>query len=62
MNFRYNLFWDTIPFLNLIYVDWNYHRRGIGSSAMLYWEYEMRKSEYEFVMTSTMVEEASQHL
>ncbi len=28
---------------------------------MLYWEDELRKSGYELVMTSTMVEEASQH-
>ena len=59
--FRYNLFWDTIPFLNLIFIDSNYHRRGIGTNAMLFWEDEMRKLGYELVMTSTMVEEASQH-
>jgi GNAT superfamily N-acetyltransferase len=59
--FRYNLFWDTIPFLNLIYIDWNYHRRGLGSKAMLYWEDEMRLAGYELVMTSTMVDEVAQH-
>jgi GNAT superfamily N-acetyltransferase len=59
--FRYNLFWDSIPFLNLIYIDWDYHNKGLGTKAMLYWEDEMRKSGYELAMTSTMVEETSQH-
>lgn len=59
--FRYNLFWDNIPFLNLIYLDWDYHNKGIGTKAMLFWEEEMRQLGYEVVMTSTMVEETSQH-
>jgi GNAT superfamily N-acetyltransferase len=58
---RYNLFWDIIPFLNLLYIDYKYHRKGIGTKAMLYWEEEMRKLGHELVMTSTMVEETSQH-
>jgi GNAT superfamily N-acetyltransferase len=58
---RYNLFWDVIPFLNLIFVIYDYHKKGIGTKAILYWENEMRKSGYEMVMTSTMVEETSQH-
>ena len=58
---RYNLFWDIIPFLNLLYIDFNYHKRGIGTKAMLSWEDDMRKLGHELVMTSTMVEETSQH-
>lgn len=58
---RYNLFWDIIPFLNLIYIDFDYHQKGIGTKAMLYWEDEMRKLEYKLVMTSTMVDESSQN-
>lgn len=58
---RYNLFWDVIPFLNLIYIDFNYQKRGLGTKAILFWEEEMRKFGYELVMTSTMVEETSQH-
>lgn len=50
---RYNLFWDTIPFLNLIYIDFNYHKRGIGTKAILFWEDEMQKLGHELVMTST---------
>jgi GNAT superfamily N-acetyltransferase len=58
---RYNLFWDLIPFLNLIYIDPGFHKRGIGRAAMLLWESEMRKLDHKLVMTSTMVEESSQH-
>lgn len=59
--FRYNLFWDSIPFLNLIYLNWDHHNKGLGTKAMLFWEEEMRHLGHEIVMTSTMVEETSQH-
>ncbi len=58
---RYNLFWDLIPFLNLIYLEGAYRNRGYGTKAMLHWENEMRKSGFRIAMTSTMVEETSQH-
>lgn len=58
---RYNLFWDSIPFVNLIYIDWDCHKKGIGTKAMLYWEDEMKRLGYDLVMTSTMVEETAQH-
>ena len=58
---RYNLFWDQIPFLNLIYIKDDFHNKGIGRQAMLSWEEEMRKLGHKLVMTSTMVEETSQH-
>ncbi len=58
---RYNLFWDLIPFLTLIYFEEAFRGRGHGTKAMLYWEDEMRKLGYKLSMTSTMVEESSQH-
>ena len=58
---RYNLFWDLIPFLTLIYFDEPYRRKGFGRQAMLYWENEMRLLGYKLAMTSTMVEEDAQH-
>ncbi len=57
---RYNLFWDIIPFLNLIYFEESYRGKGYGTSAMLHWENEMLKAGHKLVMTSTMVEESSQ--
>ena len=58
---RYNLFWDNTPFLSLIYFKEHYRRKEFGKKAMLYWEKEMRTLGYKMVMTSTQVNEDSQH-
>ena len=58
---RYNLFWDSIPFLTLIKLDGLYQRKGFGKQAMLYWENEMRELGCKMVMTSTQVDEEAQH-
>ena len=58
---RYNLFWDLIPFLNLIYFEEPFRSKGHGTKAMLHWENEMRQFGHKIAMTSTMVEESSQH-
>ena len=58
---RYNLFWDTVPFLTLINLDESYRGKGFGSQAMEYWENEMRVLGHELVMTSTQSDEQVQH-
>lgn len=58
---RYNLFWDAIPFLTLIYFSKPNRGKGFGKQAMLYWENEMRELGYKMVMTSTRVDEGAQH-
>jgi GNAT superfamily N-acetyltransferase len=58
---RYNLFWDSIPFLTLIYFGEPYRRKGFGKQAMMYWENEMREQGHKMVMTSTQVDEDAQH-
>lgn len=58
---RYNLFWDNTPFLTLIYFEESYRRKGFGRKAMFHWEEEMRNLGYEVIMTSTQVDEESQH-
>ena len=58
---RYNLFWDLIPFLTLIYLGGSFRNKGYGTQAMIQWENEMRSLGHALVMTSTMVEETSQH-
>lgn len=57
---RYNLFWDEIPFLNLIYLDSEFQKKGFGTKALLSWENEMRSRGYKLVMTSTMADESAQ--
>lgn len=58
---RYNLFWDNIPFLTLIYLDERYRGMGFGMNAVLHWENEMRLHGHKIVMTSTQVDEQAQH-
>lgn len=58
---RFNLIFDTIPFMTLIYIDESYQKKGFGTTAMTYWEDEMRSLGHKFVMTSTQVDEDAQH-
>ena len=58
---RYNLFWDSIPFLTLIYLKEAYRQQAFGRQAMLAWEDEMRALGCKMVMTSTQVDEQAQH-
>ena len=58
---RYNLFWDNIPFMNLIYLLEEYRKKGIGKILVEYWEREMKQNGYKNVLTSTQSNEESQH-
>ena len=58
---RYNLFWDSIPFLTFLFLEESYRRKGWGTKALLFWESEMRGLNYQMVMTSTQVDEQAQH-
>lgn len=57
---RYNLFWDSIPFLTMIYLDESARGKGYGRQAMLHWENEMRSLGFPCVMTSTQADEEAQ--
>ncbi len=54
---RYSLFWQTIPFLDLLYIDEAYRNRGFGTEMMQKWEKQMRLLKYQYVMTSTQADE-----
>ena len=58
---RYNFMWDEIPFLTLIYILDEYHRKGFGRLAMALWEAEMKVLGHKMVMTSTRADEEGQH-
>ena len=58
---RYGLFWDSIPFLNLLFVRETHQRRGYGTALMRFWEEDMTRRGYGMVMTSTQVDESAQH-
>ncbi len=50
---RYNLFWQSIPFLDLIFIDEAYRGQGWGRKMMAKWENSMKAMEYPYVMLST---------
>ncbi len=58
---RWSLFWDSIPFCNLLYVKDGLRRKGYGRSLMAHWEADMRARGFDLVMTSTQADEAAQH-
>ena len=58
---RYQLFWDAIPFLTLVFIDWEWQRKGYGRKLLAYWEEEMRQLGYGMVMVSTQVDEEAQY-
>ena len=57
---RFNLFWDIIPFMNILYFLEEYRGKGYGKQLMNYWEKEMLKSNYKIVLTSTLSSERAQ--
>lgn len=54
---RYSLFWQTIPFLDLLYIDETYRNQGFGTLMMHEWEKAMAACRYEYLMTSTQADE-----
>lgn len=58
---RFGLFWDKIPFMNLIRVAEKYQRQGIGVALVAHWESAMRAAGHKLVLTSTQADEQAQH-
>jgi len=58
---RYNLFWDNMPFMNLIYFLKEFRRKGTGKKLVHHWEKDMKEKGYKKVMTSTRSDEEAQH-
>ena len=59
---RFGLFWDEIPFVNLLWIEEGSRGRGLGTQLIALWENEMRKLGHGTVMTSTLSSERGQHL
>ena len=56
---RWSLFWQTIPFVDLLYVDGAYQNRGLGRNMMAHWEKAMAEMGYSAVMLSTQADETA---
>lgn len=57
---RFNLFWDSIPFMNMLYVLPEHRGKGHGSALVDFWEKEMLESGYKMLLTSTLSNEQAQ--
>lgn len=57
---RFNLFWDNIPFMNMLYVIEEYRGKEYGKQLVCYWEEEMKKNKYKIALTSTLSSEQAQ--
>ncbi len=57
---RYNLFWDHIPFMNMLYFLSEYRRKGYGKQLVQFWEKKMKETNYKMVLTSTLSDESAQ--
>lgn len=58
---RYNLFWDSIPFCTMLYIDSDYRHQGLGKALMAHWEADMKHQGHGMVLTSTQADEDAQH-
>lgn len=58
---RYGLFWDNIPFMNMLFLLNEYRGKGYGRGLVEYWENEMKRAGYCSIMTSTASDEYAQH-
>lgn len=58
---RWGLFWDEIPFMNMLYFLEEYRGLGFGTQLVGFWENEMLKLSYDKVMTSSQANETAQH-
>lgn len=57
---RYNLFWDEIPFLNMLYLLEGYRGLGLGGRLLQFWEREMAEGGCQTVLASTLSSERGQ--
>jgi len=58
---RWNLFWQSIPFLDLLFIDEAYRGQGWGSKMMAQWEESMKLMGYSDVMLSTQEDETAKY-
>jgi len=58
---RWGLFWDQIPFMNMLFVLDTYRSSGYGTELIAAWESQAAAAGHQLVMTSTLADEPAQH-
>ena len=56
---RWNLFWQSLPFLDLIFLDDALRGQGWGTDMMALWEINMAEQGFRHVLLSTQEDETS---
>ena len=57
---RFGYFWDSIPFMNLLYFVETHRGQGLGRQIVTHWERLMAENGHSMVMTSTLSNEQAQ--
>lgn len=57
---RYGLFWDNLPFMNMLYIIDGERGKGIGMALCDFWERELRALDHTIALTSTLSNERGQ--
>lgn len=57
---RYGLFWDEIPFMNMLYFIEEYRRKGYGNALVKFWETMLLEKGFRMFLTSTLANEEAQ--
>ncbi len=58
---RFGWFWDSLPFMNLLFILPRYRRQGVGKKLVACWEAQMKILGHRQVLTSTQADEEAQH-
>ncbi len=58
---RWGLFWDQVPFMNLLWVVHERRGQGVGTALVAAWETSCSALGHTFVLTSTSAAEGAQH-
>jgi ribosomal protein S18 acetylase RimI-like enzyme len=59
---RWGLFWDQVPFMNMLWVLPDRRGQGVGTDLVDAWEKVQLGAGHDLVLTSTMSDERSQRL
>lgn len=57
---RFGFFWDSIPFINMLFILDAYRGQGNGTRLVSFWEKEMARAGHRQVLTSTQANERAQ--
>jgi len=58
---RYSLFWQSIPFLDLLFLEEECRGKGYGRAMMEHWEDAMARQGFSHVMLSTQSDETARY-